>query len=130
MKRIKSITLVLGILAASILPANLLLAGNVSAASCTTPQQCASQGANTTTDKSAQKVDLKDRLKDIVNILLFVLGAIAVIIIVIGGLRYVLSGGDANAVKGAKDTILYAVVGLIIALLAYAIVNFVITQFT
>ena len=44
-----------------------------------------------------------------------------------GGIRYVLSGGDSGAVSSAKKTILYAVVGLIVAILAYAIVNFVIT---
>lgn len=130
MNKFKSIVVTLGMLIASALPVNLLLAGNVSAATCTTPAGCASDGAKTTTDASARGAELPDRLRDIVNILLFVLGAIAVIIIVIGGLRYVLSSGDAGAIKGAKDTILYAVVGLIVALLAYAIVNFVITQFT
>lgn len=72
---------------------------------------------------------LKDGLKDVVNILLFILGAIAVIVIVIGGLRYTLASGEQAQIKQAKDTILYAVVGLIVALLAYAIVNFVIGQF-
>jgi hypothetical protein len=49
--------------------------------------------------------------------------------IVIGGLRYVVSGGDASQVQGAKNTILYALVGIIIAILAYAAVNFVINSF-
>ncbi|PID31346.1 hypothetical protein CR983_01655 [Candidatus Saccharibacteria bacterium] len=65
----------------------------------------------------------------ITNILLFVIGAIAVIMIVIGGLRYVISGGDASQVSAAKNTILYAIVGIIVALLAYAAVNFVIGSF-
>lgn len=129
MNKLKTITLTLGILVAGILPANLLLTGDASAATCNTPKTCASQGAGATTDDSAKGASLQDRLKDIVNIILFVLGAVAVIVIVIGGLRYVLSAGDANAIKGAKDTILYAVVGLIVALLAYAIVNFVLLQF-
>ena len=64
-------------------------------------------------------------IKRVVNILLFVVGAVAVIMIVIGGLRYVLSGGDSQSVTNARNSILYAVVGLVIALLAYAIVNFV-----
>ena len=66
----------------------------------------------------------------IVNVLLFIIGAVAVIMIVIGGLRYVLSGGDSNQVQSAKNTILYAVVGVIVALLAYAIINFVVGTFT
>ena len=67
-------------------------------------------------------------VKRIINILLFVIGAIAVLMIVIGGLRYVISGGDGSQTKAAKDTILYAVVGLVIALMAYAIINFVVVN--
>jgi hypothetical protein len=65
----------------------------------------------------------------ITNTLLFILGAISVIMIVIGGLRYVVSGGDSSAVTAAKNTILYAIVGVIVAILAYAVVNFVIGNF-
>ena len=63
------------------------------------------------------------------SVLLFIVGAIAVIMIVIGGLRYVVSGGDASQVQSAKNTILYALVGVIVAILAYAAVNFVIASF-
>ena len=63
------------------------------------------------------------------SVLLFIVGAIAVIMIVIGGLRYVISGGDSSQVQGAKNTILYALVGVIIAILAYAAVNFVVNSF-
>ena len=66
---------------------------------------------------------------EISSILLFIVGAIAVIMIVIGGLRYVISGGDASQVQAAKNTILYALVGIIVAILAYAAVNFVINSF-
>lgn len=62
----------------------------------------------------------------IVNILLFVVGIVAVIMIIIGGLMYVVSGGDAGSVTKAKNTILYSVIGLLIAILAYAIVNWVV----
>lgn len=65
-------------------------------------------------------------IQQIINILLFIIGSIAVLMIIIGGLRYVLSAGDQNAVTGAKNTILYAVVGLIVAIMAFAIVNFVV----
>lgn len=68
-------------------------------------------------------------MKTVVNTMLFILGAIAVIMIVIGGIRYTISNGEAANIKAAKDTILYAVVGLLVAILAYAIVNFVITSF-
>jgi hypothetical protein len=64
----------------------------------------------------------------IVNILLFIIGAAAVIMIVIGGLKYVTSNGDQQAAASAKNTILYAVIGIIVAALAYAIVNFIISN--
>lgn len=66
----------------------------------------------------------------IVNVLLFIIGAVAVIMLIYGGIRYVLSGGDASAVTAAKNTILYAIVGIIVAILAYAIVNFVVYRLT
>ena len=64
------------------------------------------------------------------NILLFIIGAVAVIMIIIGGLRYVTSGGDSANITAAKNTILYALVGVIIAILAYSVINFVISSFT
>lgn len=66
----------------------------------------------------------------ITNVLLFVAGALAVIMIIFGGLRYVISGGNAASVTAAKNTILYAIVGLIIAFLAFAAVNWVLGAIT
>jgi hypothetical protein len=63
------------------------------------------------------------------NVMLFIIGALSVVMIIIGGLRYVISGGNTGNVTAAKNTILYAVVGLVIAVMAYAIINFVITTF-
>lgn len=65
----------------------------------------------------------------ITNVLLFIIGAVAVIMIVIGGMRYVLSGGDSSQITAAKNTILYAIIGIVVAILAYAAVNFVIGSF-
>jgi len=64
----------------------------------------------------------------VTNTALFVIGAISVIMLIYGGIRYTISGGDEKAVTAAKNTILYAVVGIIVALLAYALVNFVISS--
>lgn len=61
----------------------------------------------------------------ITNTLLFLVGVISVIMLIIGGIRYVVSGGDQNAVTGAKNTILYAIIGIVVAFLAFAAVNFV-----
>ncbi len=65
--------------------------------------------------------------KQITNVVLYIVGVIAVIMLIIGGIKYVVSGGDAKKVTDAKNTVLYAIIGLIIAFLAFAIVNFVIT---
>ena len=81
-------------------------------------------------DQTAELFGSAGIFKTITNVLLFVLGAISVIMIIIGGLRYVISGGNSTAVTAAKNTILYAIVGVIVALLAYAIVNFVLDSFT
>lgn len=67
---------------------------------------------------------------NITNILLFVVGALSVFMLIFGGLRYVVSGGNASAVTAAKNTILYAIVGLVVAFLAYAIINFVLGALT
>jgi hypothetical protein len=64
-------------------------------------------------------------LTTITGILLYVVGALAVIMVVVGGLRYAISGGNSVAVTAARNTVVYAIVGLVIAVLAYAIVNFV-----
>ncbi len=68
--------------------------------------------------------------RTLTNVMLFLIGAISVIMLIIGGLRYVLSGGDSTQVTNAKNTILYAIVGIVVAILAYAVVSFVITSFS
>ncbi len=64
----------------------------------------------------------------IVNILLFLIGAVSVIMLIYGGIRYTTSGGNAKSVESAKNTIMYSIIGLIVAILAYAIIQFVVTQ--
>ena len=64
----------------------------------------------------------------IINTIILVVGALAVLMIVVGGLKYVLSAGDSSAISSAKNTILYAIVGIVIAVSAYSIVNFVIAK--
>lgn len=71
---------------------------------------------------------LKDSVTSILNAVIGVLGIVAVIVIIIGGVTYMTSSGDAGKVKKAKDTILYGVIGLVVVALAFAIVNFVITN--
>lgn len=93
------------------------------------PGNAIQNGVNNAGGTGSSNNNLGDRIQTVINVILFFLGAAAVIMIVIGGIRYVLSGGDSGSVKSAKDTILYAVIGLVVAILAYAIVNFVIKSF-
>ena len=72
--------------------------------------------------------DLVGSITTILNSVVAVLGIICVIVIIIGGVKYMTSSGDAGKVKSAKDTILYGIIGLVICVLAFAIVNFVIVN--
>ena len=65
----------------------------------------------------------------ITSTILYVLGFISVVMLIIGGVKYALSAGDAKAVTDAKNTILYALIGLAIAILSYSIVKFVVGIF-
>ena len=69
-----------------------------------------------------------DVWSNIINVATFAVGIVAVLLILIGGLRYVLSGGDPQATASAKNTIIYAIVGLIVAIIARAIVVFVLSR--
>lgn len=84
-------------------------------------------GANATGQSGSRS--LEQSINDVTNVLLFVIGAIAVIVIIYGGIKFVTSDGDASKIKGARETILYAVVGIVIALIAYAIVRWVVRAF-
>ena len=71
---------------------------------------------------------LWNNIQAIINAVIGILGLVCVIIIIIGGVQYMTSSGDASKVKKAKDTILYGIIGLIICVLAFAIVNFVLAN--
>ena len=64
----------------------------------------------------------------ILNAIIGVLALVAVVVMIVGGVSYMTSSGDAGKVKKAKDTILYGLIGLVVCVLAFAIVNFVISQ--
>lgn len=72
--------------------------------------------------------DPNSLVKNIVNVVLWVVGILSVIMLIWGGIRYITSAGDSNKVTSAKNTIMYAVIGLVISILAFAITNFVINQ--
>lgn len=73
---------------------------------------------------------INNLIRTIINILSAVVGVVAVIMIIVGGLRYITSGGSDTSVTGAKNTILYAVIGLVVVALAQIIVRFVLAKVT
>lgn len=77
----------------------------------------------------AQRDDSPEELvKNIVNTLLFLVGAISVIMIIVGGIMYATSSGDAGRVTLAKNTVTYAVIGVVVSFIALAIVQFVVSR--
>lgn len=75
--------------------------------------------------QDAGESSLKNLVRDVTNVLLFIAGGVAVLMIVWGGFRLVISSGNPDRVASARSTITFALVGLIIVILAFAIVNFV-----
>lgn len=78
-------------------------------------------GCDLTSDKTADKV-----VGGVINVVLSLVGVLAVCVLIVGGIMYITSTGDAAKVHRAKNAIIYGVVGLVVSLLAYAIVNFVV----
>lgn len=77
---------------------------------------------------SQQGRSLPELVALIINIFSWVVGAVAVIMLIYAGFRYITGGGDDNSIKSAKNTILYAVIGLVVVVLSQVIVNFVLNQ--
>jgi hypothetical protein len=87
------------------------------------PGACNAAGVDATTS-------INNIVHTIVNILSAVVGIVAVIMIIVGGFRYITSGGNDASVTAAKNTILYAVIGLVVVALAQIIVRFTLSKLT
>ena len=74
------------------------------------------------------KVKLQSGVEGGLNALFVVAGALSVVFVVVGGLRYVLSNGEPKDIEAAKNTIMYAVLGLVVSLLAFGIINWVVSS--
>jgi len=99
------------------------LSGNVSA------QVSKGIDTATTSEMKGKSIDGDGGLiKTVVNVLLWAVGILSVIMIIFSGFRYITSAGDASKTKSAQSTLTYSVVGLIVAIMAYAIVNMVINR--
>jgi len=130
LKKVVASALVISALALGVGTASPVFAAD--ATDCSVVSAGISQGADCAkpTNAPTQLFGQNSIFVTVTNILLFIIGAIAVIMLIIGGIRYVVSAGDQTAVTSAKNTILYAIIGIIVAFLAYAAVNFVSSQLT
>lgn len=88
-----------------------------------TPGQC----DVATTDATSK---INNIIHTIVNLLSAIVGIVAVIMIIVGGFRYITSGGNDTSVTSAKNTILYAIIGLVVVALAQLIVRFTLSKLT
>lgn len=75
---------------------------------------------------AARRID--EIIKLVINVFSLIVGVVAVIMIIIGGLKYITSGGDSGNITGAKNTILYAIIGLVVVALAQVVVRFVLSK--
>jgi hypothetical protein len=91
-------------------------------------EACAGIGGTTTDGKCkvAGAADLDKIIRSVVGLLSIIVGVAAVIMIMVGGFKYITSGGDSSKASSAKSTITYAIIGLVIVALAQFIVRFVI----
>ena len=124
MKKLRNIVLVLGIILGVGLfaPVSAHAAGNILA------DQCANSPDSSVCKNPGAKPS--DLISKIVSTLLFVVGALSVVMIIVGGIMYVTSNGDSGRITLAKNTLTYAIIGLVVAFLAFAVVQFVVTKFT
>lgn len=94
---------------------------------------CLNSGADKT-DPDATTSDPSERVNStirlVINVFSLIVGVISVIMIIIGGLKYITSGGDSGNITGAKNTILYAIIGLVVVALAQVVVKFVLQKAT
>lgn len=90
-----------------------------------TDTNCTANTGGTNTTEGVNKI-----IKAVINIFSLVVGVVAVIMIIAGGFRYITSGGDSGKITSAKNTIIYAIIGLVVVALAQIIVQFVLTKVT
>ncbi len=92
--------------------------------------EISSDGGGDCTDTSGSTTKVNETIAQFINIFSTLVGVIAVIMIIYGGLRYITSGGDSGKITNAKNTIIYALIGLVVVALAQFIVKFVLNKVT
>jgi cytochrome bd-type quinol oxidase subunit 2 len=120
------------------LGAPILAPAAVTYAACSGTSSSIASGANSAlgSDQTGNGIDCSDTgtsgisgiAANIVNVFSIIVGVVSVIMIIYGGFRYITSGGESGSVTNAKNTLVYAIVGLVIVALAQLIVHYVLSQ--
>lgn len=135
MKRIKN--LIMSLVASFMFVVPVLAPVTVRAQDCLEGEggisECIGSGIDSTDPNSAE-VDATERVNEIITLVIntfsLIVGVVSVIMIIFGGFKYITSGGEGSNITGAKNTILFAIIGLVIVALAQIIVQFVLDKTT
>jgi hypothetical protein len=131
MKTLQKIAVFAALLSGSLVtlaPANLVSAGPFDASKSQACRGANLSNSDTNCHADSSRETLDRRIQFIVNLLTAIIGIVAVILIIINGLRFITSNGDSNSISSAKNGVIYAIVGLIIVALAQIIVRFVLAR--
>lgn len=102
---------------------------NIDESLCTGASLSVSQGGDCSSTAAAED-SVNNIIRTVINVFSLVVGVISVIFIIVGGFKYITSGGDTNSVTSARNTIMYAIVGLVIVALSQIMVQFVLNRVT
>jgi len=132
-KKLKSIFLTVGMMSLVLAPSLALApaasaAVNIGGSLCQGTNIDVTANGNQNCNTGASRDQLQSLLGTVINLFSIVVGVLAVVMIIVGGLRYITSGGDSGKVGSAKTTIIYALVGLVIVAFAQLIVHYVLGQ--
>lgn len=131
-KKLKSMIFVLalsfGMLVPAVVASGVVRAADIQDSLCAGTDFSTVDGTNCAATTGQSTTGVQEAISTIVDILSWIVGVISVIMIIVGGFRYITSGGASDKVTSAKNTIIYAIIGLIIVALAQFIVNFVLAQ--
>lgn len=101
-----------------------------SCANPTSAEEAIRCGSNEVGGGDAEPQDINVTIKSVLNIFSVIIGVLAVIMIMVGGFKFITGFGDPNNIKSARETILYALIGLVVVALAQVIVRFVLSNTT
>ncbi len=124
------LSLAIGLSVPLLAPASVLARPNITDKLCEGANLEIGSGVSCETSGVEANQKINEVITLVINMFSLIVGVVAVIMIILGGLKYITSGGESGNITGAKNTILYAIIGLIIVALSQFIVKFVLGKVT